>query len=102
MKWSIAVATLMAVFCAAAAPMPTAAADCAPGLAASAGWAAAWVALAIVAGLAVQAARSGSATQRRHALLIFDNCEHLVDAVSGLVERIVRSCPQMTVLATST
>ena len=35
----------------------------------SAGWAAAWVALAIVAGLAVQAARSGSAAQRRHALL---------------------------------
>jgi hypothetical protein len=35
----------------------------------SAGWAAAWVALAIVAGLAVRAATSGSAVQRRHALL---------------------------------
>jgi predicted ATPase/class 3 adenylate cyclase len=42
-----------------------------------------------------------AALQRRHALLILDNCEHLVDAASGLVERIARSCPQMTVLATS-
>jgi hypothetical protein len=35
MKWSLAVATLIALICAAVAPMPTAAAECSPGMAAS-------------------------------------------------------------------
>jgi len=34
-------------------------------------------------------------------LLVLDNCEHLLDAVAQLVERIERDCPEVTVLATS-
>ncbi len=34
-------------------------------------------------------------------LLILDNCEHLVDAVAVLVERLSRHCPQLVVLSTS-
>jgi predicted ATPase/class 3 adenylate cyclase len=34
-------------------------------------------------------------------LLVLDNCEHLVAAAAVLVERLVASCPQVTVLATS-
>ncbi len=34
-------------------------------------------------------------------LLVLDNCEHLVDAVAGLAERVVRTCAGVTVLATS-
>ena len=34
-------------------------------------------------------------------LLVLDNCEHLVDAVAALVARLLRSCPLLTVLATS-
>jgi predicted ATPase/DNA-binding SARP family transcriptional activator len=37
----------------------------------------------------------------RELLLIMDNCEHLLDAAAGLVDRIVTRCPQVTVLATS-
>lgn len=36
-----------------------------------------------------------------NALLVLDNCEHLLDDASVLVERILRSCPGVTVLATS-
>jgi predicted ATPase/DNA-binding CsgD family transcriptional regulator len=35
------------------------------------------------------------------ALLVFDNCEHLVDGVAVLVERLLTRCPGLTVLATS-
>ncbi|MEY9641552.1 putative ATPase/DNA-binding winged helix-turn-helix (wHTH) protein [Bradyrhizobium japonicum] len=35
------------------------------------------------------------------ALLIFDSCEHVLDALAPLVERIVRDAPQLRVLATS-
>ena len=35
------------------------------------------------------------------ALLVIDNCEHLVEAVSEVVERIVAGAPQVRVLATS-
>jgi len=35
------------------------------------------------------------------ALLIFDSCEHVLDALTPLVERIVREAPQLRVLATS-
>ncbi|MFD2767189.1 ATP-binding protein [Micromonospora eburnea] len=34
-------------------------------------------------------------------LLVLDNCEHLLDPVAGFVERILSTCPDTTVLATS-
>lgn len=37
----------------------------------------------------------------RRALLVLDNCEHLVASVAPLVERILELCPDVTVLATS-
>jgi predicted ATPase/class 3 adenylate cyclase len=41
------------------------------------------------------------ALARRHALVILDNCEHLVDAVARLVDLVVHRCPAVTVVATS-
>jgi predicted ATPase len=37
----------------------------------------------------------------RHLLLLLDNCEHLVGAVAGLVEKLLQHCPGVDVLATS-
>src|SRR5262245_25516241 len=37
----------------------------------------------------------------RDALLVLDNCEHVVDAVRACIERIIAGCPAGTVLATS-
>lgn len=37
----------------------------------------------------------------RSLLLVLDNCEHVVDAVAGLVARLVAACPALRVLATS-
>jgi predicted ATPase/class 3 adenylate cyclase len=37
----------------------------------------------------------------KRALVVLDNCEHLLDAVAGLVEQITRACPQVAILATS-
>jgi predicted ATPase/DNA-binding CsgD family transcriptional regulator len=37
----------------------------------------------------------------RDGLLVIDNCEHLLDGVRHCVERILGSCPNVTVLATS-
>jgi predicted ATPase/DNA-binding CsgD family transcriptional regulator len=37
----------------------------------------------------------------RHALLVLDNCEHVRDGVTPLVERLLAGCPRLTVLATS-
>jgi len=34
-------------------------------------------------------------------LLVLDNCEHLVDAAAELAEHVLRSCPRLTILATS-
>jgi predicted ATPase/class 3 adenylate cyclase len=34
-------------------------------------------------------------------LLVLDNCEHLLDAIAGLVDAIARRCPHVSVLATS-
>ncbi|WP_021591108.1 ATP-binding protein [Actinomadura welshii] len=34
-------------------------------------------------------------------LLVLDNCEHVIDEVSALAERVLAACPQATVLATS-
>jgi predicted ATPase len=37
----------------------------------------------------------------RRWLMVLDNCEHLLDAVAGLVETILARCPNVGVLATS-
>ncbi len=37
----------------------------------------------------------------RQALLVIDNCEHLIDVVAALVDRLLRAAPELTVLATS-
>jgi predicted ATPase/DNA-binding SARP family transcriptional activator len=37
----------------------------------------------------------------RRALLVLDNCEHVVDAAAALAERLLRGCPGLTILATS-
>ncbi len=37
----------------------------------------------------------------RRALLVLDNCEHVLDGVGVLLERLLASCPALTVLATS-
>ena len=37
----------------------------------------------------------------RRALLILDNCEHLIDACAALVETLLNGCPDLKVLATS-
>jgi predicted ATPase/class 3 adenylate cyclase len=42
-----------------------------------------------------------AALARRDALVVLDNCEHLVDTVAEIVELIVHNCRSVTVLATS-
>jgi predicted ATPase len=37
----------------------------------------------------------------QNALIIFDNCEHLIDAMAKLVEQISHRCPRVTIVATS-
>ncbi|MCK2218278.1 LuxR C-terminal-related transcriptional regulator [Actinomadura sp. ATCC 31491] len=37
----------------------------------------------------------------RHALVVLDNCEHVLDGVALFLERLLASCPRVTVLATS-
>ena len=37
----------------------------------------------------------------RHTLLVLDNCEHVLDAVGVLLERLLTACPRLGVLATS-
>src|SRR3989442_141613 len=37
----------------------------------------------------------------RRLLVVLDNCEHLVDATARLVDRLLRSCPELHILATS-
>ena len=39
--------------------------------------------------------------RERAVLLVFDNCEHLVDACAAAAETILRSCPRATILATT-
>jgi predicted ATPase/DNA-binding SARP family transcriptional activator len=36
-----------------------------------------------------------------HLLLVLDNCEHLADACAALADRLLRACPELTILATS-
>jgi predicted ATPase/class 3 adenylate cyclase len=37
----------------------------------------------------------------KHLLVVFDNCEHVLDATSGLISGLLRRCPSVRVLATS-
>ncbi|WP_182880545.1 ATP-binding protein [Microbispora sp. H10949] len=37
----------------------------------------------------------------RHALLVLDNCEHVADGAALFLERLLATCPRVTVLATS-
>jgi predicted ATPase/DNA-binding winged helix-turn-helix (wHTH) protein/tetratricopeptide (TPR) repeat protein len=37
----------------------------------------------------------------RPALLVLDNCEHVIDAAAGLAAKILAACPRVTILATS-
>ena len=39
--------------------------------------------------------------ERRHLLLILDNCEHVLDAVSEMAHRFMRAAPKLHILATS-
>ncbi|MBD5635712.1 MAG: adenylate/guanylate cyclase domain-containing protein, partial [Candidatus Eremiobacteraeota bacterium] len=41
------------------------------------------------------------ALQKKRALLVFDNCEHLVEASARVIGAILRGCSQVAVLATS-
>lgn len=57
-------------------------------------------------GLREQPARSPVQTlisflASRRVLLLLDNCEHLIDACAKLVETLMRTCPGLSVLATS-
>ena len=37
----------------------------------------------------------------RRCLVVLDNCEHLLDATAALADRLLKACPQVTVIATS-
>jgi predicted ATPase/DNA-binding CsgD family transcriptional regulator len=39
--------------------------------------------------------------QDQHCLLIFDNCEHLIDACAQVAYKVLQSCPNVQILATS-
>ena len=63
---------------------------------------------AVAAALEVQAAPDRPLTEMlitalrsRSALLVLDNCEHLVEACAALAERLLRGCPALRILATS-
>jgi predicted ATPase len=66
------------------------------------------VPFAFATGLGVTAARDGDVIddlvarlRYKRLLVIVDNCEHVLAAAAGVVERIVATCPTITVLATS-
>jgi predicted ATPase/class 3 adenylate cyclase len=42
-----------------------------------------------------------AALRPKHALIVVDNCEHLVDPAAEIIEIILRSCPRIRILATS-
>ena len=63
-------------------------------------------AVAAAVGVAEQPGRSiedllVQALAPKSLLLLLDNCEHLLDAVAGLVERLSQHCPHLSVLVTS-
>jgi predicted ATPase/class 3 adenylate cyclase len=39
--------------------------------------------------------------EKRNVLLVLDNCEHLIESCASLAETMLRSCPDVTILATS-
>src|SRR5262249_38831473 len=41
------------------------------------------------------------ALSQRRCLILLDNCEHLLDAVADVAERLLATCPHVTLLATS-
>ena len=45
--------------------------------------------------------RLGAALADRDAVLILDNCEHVIDAAAALAARLLADCPRVRVLATS-
>jgi predicted ATPase/class 3 adenylate cyclase len=47
------------------------------------------------------AERLVDALRSKHALIVLDNCEHLIEAVARLVAAIVRRCPKIVFLASS-
>src|SRR5262249_61651345 len=46
-------------------------------------------------------ARLPAALARRQAVLLLDNCEHVIEAAASLAARVLADCPKVTVLATS-
>ena len=63
-------------------------------------------ALAVALDVREEAGRSLAETLASHlrgqrALILLDNCEHLVDASAHLAEHILRHCPHLSILATS-
>ena len=63
-------------------------------------------AVATALGLAEQPGRPMTATLTEHlrgqrTLLLLDNCEHLIEACASLAEALLRTCPDLRVLATS-
>ncbi|MFJ2087365.1 LuxR C-terminal-related transcriptional regulator [Micromonospora chokoriensis] len=63
-------------------------------------------AVAVALGLGEQPGRDMTesvvaALADRHALLVLDNCEHVLDGVAVFLERLLAACPAVTVLATS-
>ncbi len=59
-----------------------------------------------VIGLAEQPGRTATDSlidyfQSKHALLILDNCEHLIESCAQLVMRLLKTCQELTILATS-
>jgi non-specific serine/threonine protein kinase len=62
----------------------------------------------VLAGLSVRGPPSGNGLEAlidslssRHLLLVLDNCEHLLDEVAALSAALLRSCPDLQILATS-
>jgi predicted ATPase/DNA-binding SARP family transcriptional activator len=62
----------------------------------------------IASALGVREIAGGSAVDsliqhlsERTVLLVLDNCEHLIDACAQLADALLRSCPSLTILATS-
>jgi predicted ATPase/class 3 adenylate cyclase len=41
------------------------------------------------------------ALRQRSALVVFDNCEHVLDAAASLIDAVIRDCPQVIAIATS-
>jgi hypothetical protein len=63
-------------------------------------------AVASTLGVREQPGRSPTETlagylQSRKVLLVLDNCEHLIEACAELAETLLRSCPELRILATS-